>query len=75
MLAKEILLAKRTPFKPIQVQMNKKKKVTVLVQEIKTVVSGEKKSTGEHARSKTFRILKHVVSICDAYDFRVCEFF
>lgn len=47
----------------------------MLVQEIKTVVSGEKKSTGEHARSKTFRILKHVVSICDAYDFRVCEFF
>lgn len=47
----------------------------MLVQEIKTVVSGEKKSTGEHARSKTFRILKHVVSICDAYDFRVSEFF
>ena len=47
----------------------------MLVQEIKTVVSGEKKSTSEHARSKTFRILKHVASICDAYDFRVCEFF
>lgn len=47
----------------------------MLVQEIKTVVSGEKKSTGKHARSKTFRILEHVVSICDAYDFRVCEFF
>ena len=47
----------------------------MLVQEIKTVVSGEKKSTGEHVRSKTFRILKHVVSICEAYDFRVCEFF
>ena len=47
----------------------------MLVQEIKTVVSGEKKSTSEHARSETFRILKHAVSICDAYDFRVREFF
>lgn len=54
----------------------------MLVQEIKTVVSGEKtvvsgekKSTSEHARSETFRILKHAVSICDAYDFRACEFF